>query len=147
MNRKSSDSPIPIAKKKRKIEQSAVHLYPGPPVDADDEVSQERILKLLKEEIEKPRPRSDVLNELMRRTYGGRRDSFVNKNVPNTLSEYIDMYPLLKKSTHVSVFANQCISVGYYMVLHDHNQDLTYVKVFANHCISVGYYMVLHHHV
>ena len=82
-----------------------MHHYPGPPPDnADDEVSYERNLKLLNEEQEKQRPRTETLKDLMRRTYSGRWDAFVNHSEPASLSEYIQLYPLLKKSTFVSKF-------------------------------------------
>ena len=101
MNRPGKSANESPAKKKRRIEDAAAHLYPGPPLNAEDDVSQQKSLKLLKEEMEKSKPRSEALKELMMRTYGGRWDSFVNRQEPSTLSEYIKMYPLLKRSTYV----------------------------------------------
>lgn len=91
-------------KKKPRVAETTVHQYPEPLVNAEDEVSHQRNLKLLTDEMEKPRPRYDVLKDLMRRTYSGRWDAFINSGEPSSLSEYFQMYPLLKKSTFVSYF-------------------------------------------
>ena len=53
------------AKKKKRVEPSAAHLYPQSPEKADDEVSKDRNLKLLTEETGKNKPRTEVLKDLM----------------------------------------------------------------------------------
>ena len=57
--------------------------------------------ELLKAELSKPKPRTDVLKDLIGRTFPNRWDSYVNHNNPATLLEYISLFPLLKKTTYV----------------------------------------------
>ncbi len=107
INRQTSHSGP--AKKKKRVEPSAAHMFPRPPASADDTVSNVRNLKLLTEEMERSKPRSDVLQHLMRRTYAFRWDSFSEKGDPATLSEYIELYPLLKRSFYVSIIVLLCM--------------------------------------
>ena len=67
-------------------------------------MSFERNLKLLKEEELKPKPRVDVLKDLMSRTFPNRFDSLVNAVDPVSATQHISAYPLLKKSAYVSVY-------------------------------------------
>ena len=55
--------------RKRAKVNDPVHAHFYPPFNADDDVSLEHNLSLLKEESEKGKPQSDVLKELMRRTF------------------------------------------------------------------------------
>lgn len=66
-------------------------------------VSYGRNLELLKAELGKPKPRSDVMKDLMCRTFPNRWDDFVNHAEPGTLLGYLGQYPLLKKATYVGV--------------------------------------------
>ncbi len=98
MNRKSThDGNTP---KRRKVDCRAAHFCP--PTHAEDEVSYARNEELLRVEMAKSKPRSDVLKELMRRTFPNRWDAYVNDNDPPTLLEYLAKFPLLKKPTYVS---------------------------------------------
>lgn len=69
---------------------------------ADDDASYERNLQLLKAETDKVKPSSDVLKELMRRTFPNRWDAYVTRSESSTLAEYLAAFPLLKKATYVS---------------------------------------------
>ena len=80
-----------------------VHCIP-PPVHADDDISNERNLSLLKEELEKPKPSPEITKDLMRRTFAYRWDSFVSCCSPPSLHEYLSQYPVLKKIAYVSVY-------------------------------------------
>ena len=80
-----------------------VHCIP-PPVHADDDISNERNLSLLKEELEKPKPSPEITKDLMRRTFAYRWDSFVSCCSPPSLHEYLSQYPVLKKAAYVCVY-------------------------------------------
>lgn len=86
--------------KRPKLAGQEVHFYP--PVHADDDASYERNLQLLKAETDKVKPSSDVLKELMRRTFPNRWDAYVTRSEPSTLAGYLAALPLLKKATYVS---------------------------------------------
>lgn len=98
VNRQSKQDGNP--QKKAKLDSRAVHVCP--PTLAEDEVSFGRNVEQLKAEMAKSKPRSDVLKDLMRRTFPNRWDSYVNRNEPPTLLEYLSQYPLLKKASYVS---------------------------------------------
>ena len=59
-------------------------------------------MELLKVEMGKSKPRTDVLKDMMRRTFPNRWDSYVNRNEPATVLEYLAEFPLLKKASYVS---------------------------------------------
>lgn len=76
-----------------------MHLYP--PQHGEDDVSYGRNLELLKAETTKPKPRTEVLKDLMSQTFPNRWDDYVNNGKPATLLEYLSLFPLLKKTTYV----------------------------------------------
>ena len=98
MNKKSSDASPP---KKLKIDIKK-HDYPAIPPAADDEVSNERNLELLKEECKKSKLCSESIKSLMARTYT-LRSAVLNGDYPNTLS-ILDDFPMLKMCTYVRDF-------------------------------------------
>ena len=98
MNRQGKDEGGP---RKRAKVSDPVHAHFYPPINADDDVSFERSLSLLKEESEKAKPQSDVLKELMRRTFPNRWDVYTSRNEPPTLLDYLRQYPLLRKAPYV----------------------------------------------
>ena len=69
-------------------------------------------MELLKVEMEKPKPRTDVLKDLMRRTFPNRWDAYVTRNEPATLLEYLAEFPLLKKASYVSCILFVRIVIG-----------------------------------
>ena len=77
-----------------------MHFYP--PVHADDDVAYGRNLELLRAELGKAKPRSEVMKDLMRRTFPNRWSNYVVSGEPSTLQEYLLDFPLLKKATYVS---------------------------------------------
>lgn len=78
------------------------HAHLCPPANAEDEVSYGRNLELLKSEMDKAKPRVDVLKDLMKRTFPNRWEAYVSQNEPPSLLEYLSLYPLLKKASYVS---------------------------------------------
>lgn len=99
VNRQSKNEGGP--KKRAKLEeQFHAHFYP--PVNADDDVSFGRNMELLTAELEKTKPQSEVLKELMCRTFPNRWDAYTCRNDPATLLEFLTQYPLLKKASYVS---------------------------------------------
>ena len=88
------------SRKRLKVDDRAIHLCP--PTLAEDDVSFGRNIEQLTAELAKPKPRSDVTKDLMRRTFPNRWDMYVNQNEPPTLLEYLAKYPLLKKASYVS---------------------------------------------
>ena len=78
-----------------------VHAHFYPPINANDDISFECNLRLLKQESEKAKPQLDVLKELMRRTFPNRWDAYTSRNDPSTLLDYLKQYPLLRKASYV----------------------------------------------
>ena len=103
MNRHGKDEGGP---RKRTKLSDPVHSHFYPPINADDDVSFERNLSLLKEESEKAKPQSDVLKELMRRTFPNRWDAYASRNDPPTLLDYLRQYPLLRKASYVCFYVH-----------------------------------------
>jgi hypothetical protein len=56
-------------RKRAKIDDPAKHTYPAIPEGADDEESTKRNLEVLKGESQKPKPRSDVMKDMLTRTF------------------------------------------------------------------------------
>ena len=69
---------------------------------SEDVVSYERNLDLLKQEQSKPRPRVEVLKELMGQSFANRFDAFINSSDPITASDHVTKFPLLKKPIYVN---------------------------------------------
>ena len=87
-------------RKRPKLDGRGVHFYP--PIHADDDVAYGRNLELLRAETGKANPRSEVMKDLMRRTFPNRWNGYVVSGEPSTLVEYLSDFPLLKKATYVS---------------------------------------------
>lgn len=101
MNRPQSRNESSLPQKKRaKVDDHAKHTYPAIPACADDEESTRRNLELFKQECLKPKPRSDVMKELLTRTFPTRRDTILNST--SSVMDTIKENPHLKKSTYVS---------------------------------------------
>ena len=83
MNKSSNDSGSP-PKKKTKIETLIKHKYPEIPLSADDDVSIERNLQLLKEESLKSKPSHESMKTLMARTYSVCREALLDSKYPTT---------------------------------------------------------------
>ena len=91
-------------RKRIKIERNDQHYYPLEiPETANDGESNERNKSLLKDELTKAKPNSETLKELMARTYPMRRRYIMDVAEPPTVTEILSDYPLLKKSTYVSI--------------------------------------------
>ena len=87
------------ARKRPKLADRSVNLYL--PMHGEDGVSYGRNLELLKTEQGKAKPCSDVMKDLMCRTFPNRWDDFVNHAEHGTLLEYLSQFPLLKKAAYV----------------------------------------------
>ena len=96
----SSTAPAP---KRRKVDDLSKHLYPSLTAGVEDPASNERNRTQLKKELEKTKPSKDVLTELMKRTFGSRRNCVLDEAV--SIKEICVEYPLLKRSAYVS----QCL--------------------------------------
>ena len=115
LNRKavktSSDSDTPA--KRRKMDKSH-HEYPSCVVEIEDDTSHQRNLDALMQEVSKPNSRSDVLKDLMKRTYGRRRRWILEEE--RLVSTICAEYPPLKKAPYVSFFLiglhNDCVQSG-----------------------------------
>ena len=95
----TSESAAP-PKKRAKIDDPAKHTYPAIPEGADDEESTKRNLELLKGESLKPKPRSDVMKDLLTRTFPVRRVTILNSN--STIVDVVKENSYLKKCAYVS---------------------------------------------
>ncbi len=100
VNRKSRNDEIQPRKKPKFDDKLPAHVCP--PIHAEDEVSFGRHLEVLNTERQKPKPRLEVLKDMMRRTFPNRWDLYINHSTPPTLFEYLAEYPLLKKTLYVS---------------------------------------------
>lgn len=95
VNRDNSEAgPV---KKKLRTEEST---HPIVPVSANDEESNKRNTDLLRNESLKPKPRYDVMKELIVRTYPSRRQSLI-LNSPRLVSDILKDIPAFKKCTYV----------------------------------------------
>ena len=54
----------------------------------------------------KTKPRTEVLKELMARTYPNRREWILDASAERTVQEIVSEYPLLNKGIYVSVNVN-----------------------------------------
>jgi len=77
------------------------HAYPEIPAFSDDEESNKRNLKLLKDEISKIKPSQEVVKSLMTRTFPYRRKAMLDSTI--SVSEYVKDLPVFKKSEYVSM--------------------------------------------
>ena len=59
-------------------------------------------MDLLRAEMGKAKPCSEVMKDLMRRSFPNRWNDYVVSGEPSTLMEYLLDFPLLKKATYVS---------------------------------------------
>ena len=86
--------------KRAKADNHAKHTYPVIPSCADDDEANKRNLQLLKEESLKTKPRSEVIKELLTRTYPARRGEIVNSS--KSVADITNDITVLKKCTYVS---------------------------------------------
>ena len=86
--------------KRLKLDKQPAHSCPQ--MVPDDEIAFGRNLEILSAEVIKSKPRTDVLKDMMKRTFPNRWDLYLNRSHPPTLSGYLSEYPLLKKTSYVS---------------------------------------------
>ena len=78
------------------------HQYPVIPPSADDELSNETNLRLLKEEWDRQKDESKV-KTLFIRTHAIRRAEIVNEESNATVNSILQEFKMLKKSSYVSI--------------------------------------------
>ena len=100
-NKESSEAP---PKKLFKGEGTQKHSYPNIPPHANDEESNGRNMKLLKEEAAKAKPDHAVIKSLMTRTYPYRRQETLEATTTLSVSQMIQDLPVLKKWNYVSAW-------------------------------------------
>lgn len=94
---------VPTSSKRQRLSNGDRHFYPAQiPGSADDDESQARNCSRLSEELAKAKPSSEVLKELMSRTYPKRRVWITKASPPPSLTEVMSDFPLLKRSSYVS---------------------------------------------
>ena len=86
-----------LLQEKCKVECARKHKYPEIPLSADDDVSMERNLQLLKEESLKPKPCHESIKTLMALTHAARRAA----SQYSTISSFIQEYLALRRCTYV----------------------------------------------
>ena len=96
-------APVP---KRHKSEDFSKHLYPSLTAEVEDDTSNDRNKLQLVRELQKVKPQKEKLIELMRRTFGSRRKWIIDGAA--SVKEICTEYPLLKKSTHVSLYDKRC---------------------------------------
>lgn len=85
------------------------HAYPTLSAAIDDDVSHERHVTKLKQEVLKVKGNIEVMKDLMERTYGMRHKWILSDVKPVT--EICDEYPLLQKANFVSYLSTHLIEV------------------------------------
>ena len=98
------------SRKRIKLDKNNKHAYPSIPPAADDDVSNQHNLDLLNEEIRKSKPRPEILKDLMYQTFSRRRKAVLEGSFQSASDVIVD-YPLLKKSSFVSLCVCVCVCV------------------------------------
>ena len=92
------------SKKNKAGEGSQPNIHPYPSIESGndlvDDAAHQRNCKILKQEVMKPKPRQDVLKNLMQQTFYKRRQWILEVVTP--VNEICEQFPLLKKSCYVS---------------------------------------------
>ena len=101
VNRPTPDDSNP-PKKRHKLNSMQKHQYPVIPPSADDELSNETNLRLLKEEWDRQKDPSKV-KTLFIRTHAIRRAEIVNEESNATVNSILQEFKMLKKSSYVSI--------------------------------------------
>ena len=94
---------VPTLSKRQRLSNGDRHFYPAQiPATADEDESHVRNFSQLSEEIAKAKPSTEVLKELMTRTYPKRRVWITKASPPPSLTEVMSDFPLLKRSSYVN---------------------------------------------
>lgn len=100
INRTTPKSKVQKSAKRLKYCDRSRHPYPSLSIACDDDVSHERHMKLLKQEIEKSKPSMEVARELMQRTFLRRRQWILDEE--HLVKDICAEYPFLQKQSIVS---------------------------------------------
>jgi len=93
------ESPKPSSPKRQKPDDN--HAYPSLAGVVEDETAHTRNIEQLQLEIDKPKPRLDVVHTLMTETFTRCRKWILEQKTVNAV---IKEYPFLRKPIHVSHF-------------------------------------------
>lgn len=102
VNRKpSDDDDAGPSKKKSKLDSLQKHDYPPIPPYANDEISNERNMHLLKEERGRTKQVTESIKELFIRTHAVQRSLILSAEYTSACS-VLQKFPMLKRSMYVS---------------------------------------------
>ena len=97
----STSSTKPSSSKKAKVNMVEKHLYASLVSDGEDDVSMERNVEILKQNISKGNSKASAVRSLIQRTFPQRRRWILETVVP--LNEILSVYPHLSKPSYVCV--------------------------------------------
>ena len=97
--RVSSDTEgTPKAKRGRPKLSMVLTCYPPLRDTGDDEITMQRNFQLLIKEVQKDRPRKEVVCSLARQTYNARRQKIISTSDEMSISHILQEFPFLKKT-------------------------------------------------
>ena len=100
VNRKGPAPGVPRLKREKNF-RGLTSFHTCMPPNADDDVSSQRNLELLDDELRKSKPRPEVVKQLLKRTFAIRWEKFIDDENA-TLSDYLEKYSVLTKASYVS---------------------------------------------
>ena len=100
VNKSPTSSDLPA--KRQKLDNSK-HDYPSMAIEIEDDTTHKRNYDVLKQEVAKTNPKTDILMDMMKRTFGRRRLWILESEHP--VLKICEEYPPLKKAPYVSLMA------------------------------------------
>lgn len=100
-----ADDSSPKAKRGRPKVSHVLARYPPLRDTEDDEITFVRNINLIEKELDKERPRKEVLLSLVRQTYGARRQQILSESEETTATALLQEFPVLKK-----IYIVRCIN-------------------------------------
>ena len=94
----------PKAKRGRPKISLVLTRYPPIKDTGDDDITVQRNMQLLIKEVQKERPRKEVVLSLARQTYSARRQKILSNSDEIYVSHLLQEYPFLKKTYIVMLF-------------------------------------------
>ena len=88
----------PKAKRGRPKLSLALTRYPPLRDTGDDDITVQRNLQLLIKEVQKDRPRKEIVCSLARQTYSSRRQKIISTSEEMSISFILQQYPFFKKT-------------------------------------------------
>ena len=84
--------------KRAKTDRSDKHVYPSLTGSPDDDVSNERNIRALKDQMAKSKLNHGTIQELIKRTFYQMRIAILDDPNPKSVEEICETYPVLKKA-------------------------------------------------